>query len=288
MPTLHPHLWFSNQATAAAKCYVDLFPNSSLGQDQDFSDTPSGDVVVLSPTIMGLPMQFLQADNTFVLNPSASFMVNCHTKEEFHRYWDELVKDGSIMMEAGEYSWSPLYGWLEDRFGVSWQIMLDTESESSLTPSLLFTGDATGKAKQALDLYTSVIPNSSLGALSFYPDDVEKLQYGEATIAGMRLNVMDSNNEHEFVFNEAFSLVLSVDTQEEIDHFWEVLGENGEYQECGWLKDQFGVSWQVVPKLLEELVTKGTPEQAHAVTQAFLKMKKFDIAGLEAAYHDAN
>jgi predicted 3-demethylubiquinone-9 3-methyltransferase (glyoxalase superfamily) len=95
---------------------------------------------------------------------------------------------------------------------------------------------------------------------------------------------MDSSIEHAFGLNEAVSLLVNCDTQEEIDYYWEKLSAVPEAEQCGWLKDKYGVSWQVSSSRLSDMMTEGTPEQIERVTQAFLKMKKFDLAELEAAY----
>ena len=95
---------------------------------------------------------------------------------------------------------------------------------------------------------------------------------------------MDSAREHDFGFNEAISFIVSCETQEEIDHYWESLSADPEAEQCGWLKDRFGLSWQVVPSAMDEMLGNGTKEQIARVTEAFLQMKKFDIAELQRAY----
>lgn len=94
---------------------------------------------------------------------------------------------------------------------------------------------------------------------------------------------MDSAHKHEFAFNEAVSFIVNCETQEEIDYYWEKLSAVPEAEQCGWLKDKYGVSWQIVPKVMNEYM-KGTPEEIERVTQAFLPMKKFDMTLLKQAY----
>lgn len=96
---------------------------------------------------------------------------------------------------------------------------------------------------------------------------------------------MDGALDHAFNFNEAVSLLVSCDTQEEIDYYWDKLSAVPEAEQCGWLKDKFGLSWQITSSKLEEMMSKGTAEQRNRVTQAFLKMKKFNVAELEKAFH---
>lgn len=95
---------------------------------------------------------------------------------------------------------------------------------------------------------------------------------------------MDSAHVHNFQFNEAVSLLINCETQEEIDYYWERLSAVPNAEQCGWLKDKYGVSWQISSVLLDKMMTEGTPEQRGRVTKAFMKMKKFDLAELEKAY----
>jgi predicted 3-demethylubiquinone-9 3-methyltransferase (glyoxalase superfamily) len=95
---------------------------------------------------------------------------------------------------------------------------------------------------------------------------------------------MDSAQEHAFHFNEAISLMVYCDTQEEIDDYWEKLSAVPEAEQCGWLKDKYGVSWQIVPRGMDEMMANGTREQVDRVTQAFLPMKKLIISELQKAY----
>ena len=95
---------------------------------------------------------------------------------------------------------------------------------------------------------------------------------------------MDSAQEHGFTFTEAISHVINCETQEEVDHFWNKLSDDPKSEQCGWLKDKYGVSWQVVPTILDELLADKDKEKAGRVMKAMLAMKKFDIEGLKNAY----
>jgi predicted 3-demethylubiquinone-9 3-methyltransferase (glyoxalase superfamily) len=113
------------------------------------------------------------------------------------------------------------------------------------------------------------------------------IKHARFSLLGQNFMAMDSSGPHAFVFNEAISFIVSCETQEEIDTYWEKLSADPKAEQCGWLKDKFGVSWQIVPTAMNEMMGKGTPEQKARLTQAFLKMKKFDIAILEKAYQGA-
>ncbi len=190
-------------------------------------------------------------------------------------------------MPYDKYEWSKKYGWLQDKFGVSWQLTLGKIEDvgQKFTPSLMFTGKQAGKAEKAIKYYTSVFGDSSVVAINRYtaddPDTEGTIKHAQFKINNQVFMCMDSSLPHQFGFNEAVSLVVECDTQNEIDYFWEKLSAVPEAEQCGWLKDQFGVSWQIVPSVLKKLMSD--PARSERVVQAFMKMKKFDIEALENA-----
>jgi predicted 3-demethylubiquinone-9 3-methyltransferase (glyoxalase superfamily) len=111
-----------------------------------------------------------------------------------------------------------------------------------------------------------------------------KVMFTDFKLEGQWFAAMDSGRMHEFSLNEAISFIVKCDNQEEIDHYWAKLSAVPESEQCGWLKDKYGVSWQVTPKRMDEMMRDGTPEQIGRVTKAFLTMKKFDVAALEKAF----
>jgi predicted 3-demethylubiquinone-9 3-methyltransferase (glyoxalase superfamily) len=145
-----------------------------------------------------------------------------------------------------------------------------------VTPFLWFDGNA----EEAMDLYTSIFKDAKVLNVSRGPDG--KLFTGTFELAGRQYMVL--NGGPHFRLNEAFSLFVSVETQEEVDYYWEKLTEGGEESQCGWLKDRFGLSWQIVPAALGELL--GSPDRAAAdrAMQAMLTMRKLDIQQLRDAF----
>ena len=119
------------------------------------------------------------------------------------------------------------------------------------------------------------------------PDKEGTVMFTDFTLAGQWFAAMDSAHMHEFKFTEGVSLMVNCDTQEEIDYFWEKLSAVPEAEQCGWLKDKYGVSWQVTATRMDEMMRTGTPEQIDRITQAFLPMKKLDLATLEKAFAGA-
>jgi len=194
-------------------------------------------------------------------------------------------------MELGEYPWSEKYGWCSDRYGLSWQVIFVGESEiqQKITPALMFVGDVCGKAEEAVNFYASVFRNAKANVLARYgkgeePDKEGTVKYAAFTLEGQEFGAMDSAHKHNFSFNEAISFVVNCETQEEIDYYWKKLSAVPEAEQCGWLKDQYGLSWQIVPTVLVEMLQDKDKKKVARVTEAFLKMKKFDIKTLEQAY----
>jgi predicted 3-demethylubiquinone-9 3-methyltransferase (glyoxalase superfamily) len=158
-----------------------------------------------------------------------------------------------------------------------------------ITPTLMFVGDACGRAEEAVSLYASVFDNSTIGPVNRYgpgeePEAVGTVRHVVFSLEGHHFAAMDSAQAHNFGFNEAISFLVECRTQEEIDRYFGALSAVPESEQCGWLKDKYGVSWQVAPAQMQEYLYNSTPEQMERVTGAFLQMGKIDLAELEKAY----
>jgi len=268
-------LWFDGKAQEAAKYYCSAFNHSKLLSEND---------IVSLFEVEGTKIMCLNGGPHYKHTPAVSQFITCEEDSEIERLWNHLSKDGKVLMALGKYDWSEHYGWCEDKFGVSWQIFKGKMSEvkQKIVPCFLFVGKSFGKAEAALKLYTSVITNSKIEGILKYENTQSDLD-GKVLHSQFRLNdtvfmAMDGPGEHHYTFSPATSFVIECETQQEIDYYWEKLGEGGIYNQCGWLDDQFGISWQIIPKVLQELMSD--PERAPRVVQAFLKMQKFDIQAL--------
>lgn len=294
MQKIVPHLWFDKEAGQAARFYTSIFADSSIKSSSILDDTPSGSVEMLTISLSGQDFMLISAGPLFKFTPAVSFLVGCRTKEEVSTLWSKLREGGTDLMPLGSYPFSESYGWLVDKYGLSWQIMYQGESMvgRKITPTLMYVGAMAGKAEEALGLYTSIFPDGKIGDLFRYggdaaPDREGTIAHGAFSLAGLGFAAMDSAQAHDFAFTEAISFLVRCDSQAEIDRYWEALSFVPEAEACGWLKDKFGLSWQIVPSRMEEMMASGSPAQTAKVTEAFLKMKKFDIAILEKAYADA-
>ena len=220
-----------------------------------------------------------------------SFYVYCESDEQIEMYYKKLSEDGSILMPLDEYDWSEKYAWVKDKFGVSWQLDIDKmNSPQKIVPSLLFVNDKYTKVKEASEFYISIFPNSSSIVQSPYPTGENisdgTLLFTQFSLSGNLFNAMSGAGQHNFDFNEAVSFIVNCTTQEEVDYYWNKLSEYGDpnAQQCGWLKDQFGISWQVVPEVLYKMINHEDKEKSSRAMNSMLQMKKLDIETLENAF----
>ena len=292
-----PHLWFDTEAREAATFYTSVFPDSKIDSITQLRDTPSGDCDVVAFTLAGQPFMSISAGPLFKLNPSVSFFVNFdpsrdpQARAHLDALWKALSDGGKVLMPLQAYPFSEHYGWVQDRYGVSWQLILTDpkgEPRPTIVPSLLFTGDVAGKAEEAAAYYRSVFDDSREGQLVKYPAGSKPDKPGSVMFSDFRLGptwfaAMDSAHPHGFAFNEGISFIVTCRDQAELDRHWAKLSAVPSSEQCGWCKDKYGLSWQVTPKILADVMTSGDQAAIDRVTQAFLPMKKLDVAKIEAA-----
>jgi len=298
MQKIIPHLWFDKEAREAAEFYASLFPGSRITNITTLHDTPSGDSDIVSFELAGQSFMGISAGPLFKFNPSVSFIVNFDpsrdqaARNNLDLLWEKLSQSGTALMPLDKYPFSERFGWVQDKYGLSWQLILSNpegEERPLIVPSLMFVGEVAGRAEEAINYYLSVFKNSKMGTLFHYgagrePDREGTVMFADFMLESQWFAATDSAYEHKFAFNEAISFLVRCDSQEEIDYFWERLSAIPEAEQCGWLKDKFGVSWQISPAAMGDMMSQGTPEQIDRVTQAFLPMKKLDLAELLQAY----
>lgn len=288
MQKIVPHLWFDKEAKEAATFYTGLFADSGIVDSVVLENTPSGDAELVTFRLADRDFMAISAGPDFKFNPSISLYVSCDSEEESERLWKALIEGGSALMEYGDYPWAKKYGWLQDKYGLTWQISFgDDRPAQKITPLLMFTQKAVGKAREAIEKYVSLFPDSGIQAIAPYEkgegDTEGYVKHARFTLAGQGFMAMESSADHKFVFNEAFSLLVNCDSQEEIDRYWDALSAVPEAEQCGWLQDEYGVSWQISPSIMRDIMTSGDKERVSRITQTFLKMKKFDIAAIREA-----
>lgn len=285
-----PHLWFDKEAPEAVDFYVSLFPGSKVTGKSTISGTPSGDVGILTFNLWGNGFMAINGGPMFSFNPSISFFVYCGSDPEIERLYKELSGGGTPLMPLDSYPWSRRYAWIQDKYGLTWQLDVDEiHSRQKILPALLFVNEKSDKVKAAVDFYTAVFPDS--GLIMESPHDKSAnlpegaILFAQYKINGYLVNSMSSPMHHDYDFNEAVSLMVYCNTQDEIDYYWEKLSRGGQEQPCGWVKDQFGVSWQVVPVEMDEMMHTPDKAQLERVTRAMLQMGKLDLNALRKAYN---
>lgn len=283
-PNIFPCLWFNGDGVEAAYFYTAIFGGTIT------VDTP----FVLNIELLGQKLMLLNGGPQFQKNSSISLNVLFNNREEYLKIENELKKDGTILKESIENE-SALNIWVCDKFGLTWQLTLLKEDlpNQRIRPSFMFFNQNYGKARHAIDFYTSIFPNSGIDDVLNFEEESSENEIAARTkqacfrIDNYTLECSDSSENYPFTFSEAISMVVLTDNQEETDSYWNGLcSGGGQESRCGWLKDPYGISWQIVPKVLIELMNDvKNPEKAQRVMMALSSMTKIVIKDLENAYH---
>jgi len=276
--SIYPCITLKGKVAEAADFYINTFGDGKIAQTSPY---------VIQIELSGQKLMLLNDGPSSKPNPAMSFMVSCRDVAQTEKYWNTLIEGGSVMMPLDTYPWSPKYGWVQDKYGVSWQLnTTDLPVSPKFSPTLMFVQQNAGKAAEAMKFYTSLFPNSSIKASLNYEegegDNTEFVKHASFEIDGFDIIAMDSGGNHQFTFVDALSLVVECSSQAEIDKYWNELSSNGGHEiQCGWLTDKYGISWQIIPKKLGALISD--PERGQRAMGAMLKMKKLVIAELENA-----
>ena len=294
MQKIIPNLWCNGTAEEASAFYASVLPDTTGGVTArypatglpDFQKEMAGKALTAQISVDGYDIVLINAGDEFTPNESISFMLNFDPSRDpgagdaLDRTWDGLADGGTVVRELGEYPFSPGYGWIRDRYGVTWQLILtnpDGDPRPFVMPSLLFCGAAQNKAKAFIRKYTALFDDSSMGMVVDYttaagPVRADSVMFGDFTLFGQWFTAMDSLDEQDFTFDCGVSLQVNCDDQDEIDRLWDAMSAVPEAEQCGWLADEFGVAWQIVPVNMGEYMTG--PD----AYQAMMGMKKIIIA----------
>ena len=276
--------------------YCSIFQNSGIKKIQYYPEGITegpmkgfdGQVLTGVFELEGQQFMCLDGGSTFKFNPGVSFFVNCKTPEGTKAFFEKLVESGQALMPLQKYPFSEMYGWLQDKYGLNWQINV-SKAPQKIVPAFMFIKNQFGRCEEAINFYTSIFKNSKVNMLSRYEenegDEVGKIKYASFSLEDQQFIAMESSGDHKWETSGAVSQLIECKDQAEIDYYWDKLTEGGDpkSQQCGWLMDKFGFSWQVVPDMTRWLNSKDKEANARAM-QAMLKMKKIDIAKLEEAY----
>ena len=223
---IFPCLWFDGNGKEAADFYAEIFGGTIT----------SNNPIVINLELFGQKLMILNGGPQFEKNASISFLILCESEKEVEKYWKNLSEKGLVLMELGAYPWSKKYGWVRDQFGVTWQISLsEKQVDQKIIPNLMFIHENNGKAHKAMDFYTKIFPDSKLLNILKYNDGLgeksgenfENIQQAHFQIAQFSFFCMDNSYDHQFDFNEAISMVVMTENQEETDYLWNSLIAEG-------------------------------------------------------------
>ncbi len=295
-PRIVPCLWFDDQAEEAAAFYTRTFGGGQVlarSRYPESFDNPGGkargSVLTVEFEVLGRRFTALNGGPPFVINPSISFFLFTDTTERTDQLSAVLGEGGKFLMPPGAYPWSERYAWVEDRFGVSFQVMTNPRAPGSaeIVPCLMFANAQHGRAEEAMKAYTAIFPESRIDRIERYGADrgpEGKVVHGRFTLAGQDFIAMDGHEARGASFDEAVSFQVMCEDQREVDQYWARLSEGGQPSRCGWLKDAFGLSWQIVPTRITAWMASSDTQATDRAFRAMLGMQKLDIATLDAAF----
>lgn len=293
-----PNIWCDRNAEEAAASYASVFEGASYRVTgrypsdglPEFQREFAGQAVTVDVDLNGFRIALINAGSEFHPTPAISFLVNVDPRRFdgdehaargwINRAWTRFGEEGLALMDIGEYPFSGLYGWVEDPYGVSWQLKLtdpNAEPVAPIIPMLTFGGPVQGRALEAVELYTALLPDSGTVRVveypvTVFPDAGGDVTYADFRLAGQSFAVLDSPVDRDFAFSPGLSLQVDCDGQDEIDRLWQALSAVPAAEQCGWLTDRFGVSWQIVPSNMAALM-----QRPHAY-EHMMRMRKLVIA----------
>jgi predicted 3-demethylubiquinone-9 3-methyltransferase (glyoxalase superfamily) len=243
MAKIISQLMFSGDIEEAVGFYVKAFGGNSKI------------TTIFAPSAEEKRVSFLLAGQEFeaitgktIFSPAISFTVNCKNAEEVDRFWHYYLENGTIMMELGEYPFSKRFGWIADKYGLSWQIMLNEQSSQKIVPSLMFVGENYGLGEEAIQFYTAAFPHAKIESLERVEQDeafdvAGTVRHAVFTLADQVFVLTENGYQHQFMMNNAISFVVYVEDKKEMEAYQKRLSlasKDG-------TKDKYGVHWIVVP-----------------------------------------
>ncbi len=295
MQKLVPNIWCNDNADEMARFYLEAFPGATLANHArypeegllEFQRPFAGKTLQVDVVIDGFAITLINADDTFRPGPALSLRVVVGTPQEAERLTSALSSGGRVLRPLGDHPLHELFAWVEDPYGVSWQVLVG--HGPAIAPCLNFAGPAQGKAQAALDKYVASFPNSRAGESITYAQlegntgdaaeaqDPSQLALGVAWLDGEPVYAQDfcgfggagvAGGDEHFAFDCGAALLYQAHGQQQLDAVWEALSAVPEAERCGWLRDEFGVAWEVVPDNLGELMQRaGAYEKLMAMTK---------------------
>ena len=284
-----PCLWVDNQVEEMTELYTKVFENGKPLKTLYFLEDAHGkigDILTQSVQLANQEFILLNGGPEFKATPSISYMVTCTSETQLQVLWQELSEGGKLLMNLAIYPGVGQFGWLEDRFGISWQFSLDQSSSSQkITPCFMFSGEQYGNASRAVAEWIEVFQSGEI--LEHYSNEDSTTKLAKFTLHQQEFMAMDSAVDHDFTFSLANSFYVYCENQKEIDRLWTAITSKGTEMPCGWMGDRFGVAWQTVTRDMDTMLDRKNLTKARAVTQAVYGMMKIDSEELRRIYNEA-
>ena len=284
-----PCLWVDNQVEEMTELYTKVFENGKPLKTLYFLEDAHGkigDILTQSVQLANQEFILLNGGPEFKATPSISYMVTCTSETQLQVLWQELSEGGKLLMNLAIYPGVGQFGWLEDRFGISWQFSLDQSSSSQkITPCFMFSGEQYGNASRAVAEWIEVFQSGEI--LEHYSNEDSTTKLAKFTLHQQEFMAMDSAVDHDFTFSLANSFYVYCENQKEIDRLWTAITSKGTEMPCGWMDDRFGVAWQTVTRDMDTMLDRKNLTKALAVTQAVYGMMKIDSEELRRIYNEA-
>jgi len=216
-----PFLWFVEQVEEAMDFYVSIFNNSRVISINRYEEGPfKGKVLTGEFQLEGQKFMALDGGPEFKFTPAVSFFVNCINEYILDHYYTKLTEGGSVRMPLKKYPFSEKYAWVEDKYGVSWQLILDRHTPI-IMPSLMFICDKHGKTEEAIKFYTSIFDKSAILSIAHYDVNDEApgdtIKHGRFLLYNQEFLAFDSHQDHDFSMTGAISFYVNCEDQEEVD-----------------------------------------------------------------------
>lgn len=278
-------LWVTEKVEEMANFYLEAFTDTKRLETTYYVEGTYfkiGEILTISMRLGNHEFMLLNATPEFVQTPAVSYMVTCENKAEFCDLWGQLSRGGKILVPLTEQD-GQYYGWLTDQYGTSWQLQ-ENGSPQEVFPSFMFTGEAYGKASDAIQLWKETFGHFQDVYTVKSPDHA--IAFSQFVLAGQTFAVMDNNDYPDFKFTMGNSTLYLCENQPEINRIWDKLTKDGKEAPCGWCEDPYGVVWQIEPKELDFWTSANNPLKAKAVTEALYLMKKIDRDVLEEIYNE--
>lgn len=266
--SMYPCIWFDTEAHQAVEFYQSIFKSISIISKNDF---------VVYFEFDGTKFMALNGGKNYKPSPAVSYFVYCGGDEnKIDTIYEQLSQDGTILMPLNTYDWSAKYAWVIDKYGVSWQLDIDPiNNPQKIVPALLLVNEKASKVNEVCNYYLNVFNDSKL--MMTYGGETPA--FAQLKLNNYLINIVSGEGEsYDFDFTGGNSFVVECNTQHDIDTYWNYFLKDGEESMCGWIKDKYGVWWQIIPAVLKDLMSN--PDTAQKASAAFFKMKKFDIATL--------